>query len=80
MGAPLLRQPHSLRRLLQDPWYLSFPIYACIWPDIVSGVSTSMRELVEAIPAQDRAECPIDIEGLREQERMRLTQGVDGGG
>ena len=22
--------------------YLSFPIYACIWPDIVSGVSTPL--------------------------------------
>ncbi len=47
---------------------LSNPAMACIWPDMKTQVSASMRKLIEnSTPAADRVPCQVDLQALREQ-------------
>ena len=39
--------------------WLRVPAQVCLWPQMASWVSVSVRSRVEALPQADRAECPI---------------------
>ena len=47
---------------------LSNPAIACIWPELRTQVSPSVRKLIDdSTPAADRVPCQVDLQTLREQ-------------
>ena len=64
-----LLPPDAMQRLGYN-WgpVLSTPAIACLWPSISQGVGESVRELIEAgTPVDDRFDCQVDIEAIRER-------------
>jgi hypothetical protein len=47
---------------------LNNPAMACIWPELRTQVSGSVRKLIEdSTPAGDRVPCQVDLQALRDQ-------------
>jgi len=62
---------------------LNNPAMACIWPELRTQVSGSVRKLIEdSTPAADRVPCQVDLQALRDQTilgRKKASQpSIDG--
>jgi hypothetical protein len=46
---------------------LSNPAMACLWPELRTQVTSTVRKFIDSTPASERLACQVDLQALRDE-------------